>query len=141
MTSNQVRIVKQGFAAIAPYPERASALFFARLFEIDPAMRLLFPGDLRRRGARLIHAVELIVEDLHRPHVFVPALEALALRLAGHGFERSHYLAVGEAIAQTARTLLGDRFTAEVAAAIDAAFGELSARMLDSVRFEWRLAA
>lgn len=141
MTPNQVRIVKQSFAAIAPQRERLAALFFANLFEIDPTLRILFPGDLRRQGAKLMNAVQLLVEDLHRLHVFVPALEALAVRHVGYGLEQSHYAVVGEALTRTARTVLRERFTPEVEAALEAAYAKLSATMMEATRYELPLAA
>jgi hemoglobin-like flavoprotein len=141
MTPHQIRIVKQSFAAVAPQRERVAALFFASLFDIDPTLRLLFPGDLRRQGAKLMHAAELIVGELHRLHVFVPALEALAVRHVGYGLEQSHYAVVGEALMRTARAALGDRFTAEVEDAIAAAYAELSETMIHAVREDWPLAA
>jgi hemoglobin-like flavoprotein len=141
MTPAEIRIVKRSFALIEGEGDRAAAAFFAHLFEIDPTMRLLFPGDLRRRGIRLIHAVGLIVEDLHRLHVFVPALEALAVRYVGYGLEQSHYAVVGEALTRTARSILGIGFTPELEAALNSVYSQLSAVMMDAARWDYRLAA
>ena len=141
MTPAQIRIVKRSFAAIGDDRERAAGLFFANLFAIDPTLRLLFPGDSRRRGAKLMHAVGLIVEDLHRLHIFVPALEALAVRYVGYGLEQSHYAVVGEALSRTARVLLGKGFTPEVEDALDSAYAELSSVMMEAQPWEYRLAA
>jgi len=142
MTPAQIKIVKRSFALIEGQRERAAGLFFAHLFDIDPTMRLLFPGDLQRRGAKLIHAVGLIVEDLHRLHVFVPALEALAVRYVGYGLEQSHYAVVGEALSRTARSVLGLAFTPELEAALDTVYEELSSVMMEAARFgDYRLAA
>ena len=141
MTPAQIHIVRKSFASIAGERDRASALFFASLFEIDPSLRRLFPGDLRRCGAKLMHAVGLIVEDLHRLHIFVPALEALAIRYSGYGFEQSDYALVGDALARTARTLLGDNFTGEVEAALHHVYGELASVMMNAAPEDFRLAA
>ncbi|HET9427359.1 MAG TPA: globin domain-containing protein [Allosphingosinicella sp.] len=141
MAPDQIRIVRRGFQSIAGKSDRAAALFFAHLFEIDPSLRRLFPGDLARRGAKLVHAVGLIVEDLHRVYVFVPALEALAVRLAGHGLDPSDYARFGEALKRTARSLLGDRFTPDMEAALDRIYAELSGVMVGTTSREFRLAA
>ena len=141
MTPAQIRIVKRSFALIDGERDRAAALFFAHLFDIDPTMRLLFPGDLRRRGSRLVNAVGLIVEDLHRLHVFVPALEALAVRYVGYGLEQSHYAVVGEALSRTARSILGLAFTPELEAALNGVYAELSSVMMEAAGWNYRLAA
>ena len=141
MTPAQIRIVKRSFALIDGQRDRAAASFFAHLFEIDPTFRLLFPGDLKRRGARLMHAVAFIVEDLHRLHVFVPALEALAVRYVGYGLKQSHYAVVGRALSRTARSILGLGFTAELEAALNAVYAELSSVMMEAAGEDYRIAA
>ena len=141
MTPAEIRIVKRSFALIEGQRDRAASLFFAHLFDIDPTIRLLFPGDLRRRGARLVNTVGLIVEELHRLHVFVPALEALAVRYVDYGLERSHYAVVGEALSRTARSVLGLAFTPELEAALNSVYAELSSVMMDAADWNYRLAA
>ena len=141
MNPAEIRIVKQSFAAVALRRDRIAALFFANLFELDPTFRLLLPGDLRRRGAKLVHALELLVEGLDRLHVFAPALEALAVRHFGYGIEEAHYAVAGEALIRTARDALGERFTPEVEAAWRAAYAELTATMVAAARCELRMAA
>ena len=141
MSPAEIRIVKQSFAAVAPQRDRLAALFFANLFELDPTFRLLVPGDLRRRGAKLVHALGLLVEGLDRLHVFAPALEALAVRHFGYGIEESHYAVAGEALIRTARDALGDRFTPEVESAWRSAYAELTATMAAAARCELRMAA
>jgi len=43
----QVQLVKQSFAKIAPIVEQAADLFYGRLFEIAPQLRPLFKGDIK----------------------------------------------------------------------------------------------
>jgi hemoglobin-like flavoprotein len=142
MTPAQIKTIKRSFALIHGQRERAAGLFFFHLFDVDPKLRLLFPGDLKRRGAKLMHGVAMIVEDLHRLHIFVPALEALAVRYVDYGLELSHYDAFGEALSRTARSLLGLGFTPELEAALEAAYGEITSVMMDAAAIEdYRLAA
>ncbi len=141
MSPERIRIVRRSFQSVAAARDAAAAAFFDHLFGIDPALRLFFPGDLRRRGAKLVNAVGLVVEELHRPHVFVPALEALALRLAASGLEPSAYDAFGEALRRTARSLLGLGFSFEVESALDEAYSGIRDVMVGAAFQELRLAA
>lgn len=141
MSPDRIRIVRRSFQSVAGARDAAAAAFFGHLFEIDPKLRLFFPGDLRRRGAKLVHAVGLVVEDLHRPHVFVPALEALASRLAAHGLDPSAYDAFGQALRRTARSLLATGFTSEVESALDEAYSGIRDVMTETLFQELRLAA
>lgn len=142
MTPAEIKTIERGFALIEGQRDRAAGFFFFHLSDLDPALGSLFPGDLKRSGAKLMYGVGLIVEDLHRLHILVPALEALAVRYVGYGLELSHYAAFGEALTRTARSLLGLGFTPELRSALEAAYGEIAAVMMDSAAIEdYRLAA
>lgn len=141
MNPAQIRNVRSLYRSVAADRERAAALFFASLFELDPGLRRLFAGDLVRLGVKLIHGAGLVVEDFHRLHVFIPALEALAARLAGRGLQRCDYALIGEAVARAARALLGPDFTVDRESALAAAWREVSGVMIAAGPLELRLAA
>jgi hypothetical protein len=46
MTPHQIEIVKQSFAKIMPFQDQAAELFYCRLFELDPSLRLMFKSDM-----------------------------------------------------------------------------------------------
>jgi hypothetical protein len=46
MTPEQVTLVQQSFAQVAPIADQAAAMFYDRLFEIAPAVKPLFPSDM-----------------------------------------------------------------------------------------------
>src|SRR5215468_1011208 len=64
MTPGQVALVQESFAKIAPIREHAAALFYDRLFAIDPGTRPLFRGDMKRQGAKLMAAIKAVVKSL-----------------------------------------------------------------------------
>ena len=39
MTPEQINLVQQSFAKVAPISEQAAVLFYDRLFELDPALK------------------------------------------------------------------------------------------------------
>ena len=141
MLPAQIRIVRQSFARVAGCRQRVAALFYQNLFDVDPTFRLLLPGDLRGRGATLIDALAMMVENLHRPHVFIPALEMLAVRHVGYGLERSHYAVVREALLRTVTQALGADLTAEIEAAWGAAYDFIVEEMIANAWEDVRLAA
>ena len=51
MTPDQVRLVQQSFAKVAPIVDQAAIIFYDRLFEVAPAVKALFPADLAERRA------------------------------------------------------------------------------------------
>jgi hemoglobin-like flavoprotein len=46
LTQAQVTLVQETFAVIAPIADDAAALFYRRLFAIDPSLRAMFNGDM-----------------------------------------------------------------------------------------------
>src|SRR5258706_11982879 len=50
MTPKQIEIVQSTFTKVAPIVEIAADLFYARLFELDPQLKAMFKGDMKRQG-------------------------------------------------------------------------------------------
>lgn len=42
--------MQTNFAKVAQVAEKAAAMFYNRLFEIDPSLRALFKGDIAEQG-------------------------------------------------------------------------------------------
>ena len=49
MTLEQIQLVQASFAKIAPIAGPAAALFYQRLFTLDPTLAALFTGDMRKQ--------------------------------------------------------------------------------------------
>jgi nitric oxide dioxygenase len=54
MTNEQIKLVQDSFRQVAPIAETAAQLFYARLFELDPDLELLFKGNLSEQGRKLM---------------------------------------------------------------------------------------
>ncbi len=74
MTPDQVRLVRDSFAAVAPRAEEAAAAFYERLFALDPALRAMFPADLAGQRRKLVAALAAAVSGLDRPAALAPTL-------------------------------------------------------------------
>lgn len=114
MNSNQKALVQESFAQVRPMAEAAAALFYGRLFELDPTLRPLFKGDLKEQGRKLMDMLGLAVKGLDRPEALIPALETMGQRHAGYGVKDRDYETVGEALLWTLEQGLGPNFTPEV---------------------------
>ena len=57
MTPQQIALVRDSFAKVVPIKEQAAALFYDRLFALDPSTRALFRGDMKSQGAKLMAAI------------------------------------------------------------------------------------
>ena len=130
MTPRQIALVRESFAKVVPIKEQAAALFYERLFAIDPSTRPLFRGDMKSQGAKLMAAIAAVVKSLDRIDTMLDDLRTLARRHDGYGVRPEHYASVGAALLWTLEQGLGFGFTPEVRDAWAAAYGLLSSAMI-----------
>lgn len=130
MTPEQVRLVRASFARVVAQGDQAAALFYARLFALDPTLRALFEGDLAAQRAKLLSALAMVVGALDRLDEMLPAVRALGRRHARYGARSEHYATVGSALIWTLEQSLGDDFTLPVRRAWTAAYGLLAWTMI-----------
>jgi hemoglobin-like flavoprotein len=130
MTPDQVNLVQQSFAKVAPISDQAAVLFYDRLFEMAPSVKAMFPADLREQRKKLMATLAVVVGGLGRLESVLPAAGALAKRHVGYGAKPEHYPVVGGALLWTLEKGLGDAWTPEVADAWKTAYGTLSGFMI-----------
>src|SRR5215471_16634730 len=110
----QKALVQTSFAQVRPIADAAAALFYRRLFELDPTLRPLFKGDMEEQGRKLMEMIELAVKGLDRQEALLPALAALGRRHAGYGVNERDYETVGAALIWTLEQGLGPSFTPDI---------------------------
>jgi len=130
MTPEQVKLVQESFAKVAPISDKAAELFYGRLFEIAPHVRAMFPDDMSVQRGKLMATLATVVNGLNNLDTILPAASALAKRHVGYGAQAWHYPPVGEALLWTLEKGLGDAWTPPVAAAWAQAYATLSGFMI-----------
>jgi nitric oxide dioxygenase len=96
------------------------------LFEIAPAVKAMFPADLKEQRKNLMAALAIVVGGLSKLETILPAASALAKRHIAYGARPEHYAVVGAALLWILEKGLGESWTLEVACAWTAAYGALS---------------
>src|SRR6202171_353335 len=130
MTPDQVKLVQESFAKVAPISDTAAMLFYNRLFEVAPQVKAMFPADMTEQRRKLMATLAVVVNGLGNPESILPAASALATRHVSYGARAEHYPVVGAALLWTLEKGLGDGWTPEVAAAWTAAYGQVSGLMI-----------
>jgi nitric oxide dioxygenase len=141
MTPAQIQLVQTSFAKVAPIATAAADLFYARLFEIDPSLKSLFKGDLRRQGQMLMSMIATAVRGLSNPDGLIPVLRNLGQRHAAYGVTDAHYATVATALIWTLEQGMGPDFTPEVRGAWVAAYELMAGTMMQAAREAPMLAA
>ena len=117
MNGEQIKLVQESFEKVVPIADAAAALFYGRLFDLDPALEALFKGDMVEQGRKLMQMIGVAVKSLDRLEKVLPAVSALGARHARYGVREKDYETVGRALIWTLKKGLGDDFTPETEAA------------------------
>lgn len=128
-TLKQIELVQRTFAVVAPLADDVAALFYRRLFEIDPSLQSMFKGDMVSQRRKLMVMLTAAVKGLPRLDRLIPVLQDLGRRHADYGVIESQYETVGSALLWTLEKGLGPDFTPEVRDAWTTVYGVLAATM------------
>lgn len=134
MSPADIALVKESFRKLLPVADQAAALFYARLFELDPSLRPMFRGDMAEQGRKLMAMIALAVGALNRLDTFVPTVQRLGERHAGYGVREEHYATVGDALLWTLERGLGAGFTADVRNAWSSLYSLIANTMIEAAR-------
>src|SRR5215470_14666993 len=141
MTPQQIALVRQSFAKVAPIRDQAGTLFYDRLFTIDPSTRPLFHGDMKSQGAKLMAVISAVVKSLDRIETMLDDLRSLGRNHDRYGVRKEHYVSGGAALLWTLEQGLGPDFTPDVRDAWAAAYGLLISAMTEATSEPLRGAA
>jgi hemoglobin-like flavoprotein len=136
-TPQQLQLVRQSFAKIAPIAEQAAEVFYGRLFEIAPRLRPLFKGDIKAQGRKLMSTIGFAVGRLQQLPELVPVVQDLGRRHAAYGVKDEHYDIVAEALLWTLGQGLGPDFTPDVKEAWVSVYMTLATTMRSSAATGW----
>jgi hemoglobin-like flavoprotein len=134
VTPAEIHLVKDSFRKIVPIADQASALFYARLFELDPSLRPMFRGDMAEQGRKLMTMIATAVASLERLDTIVPAIRQLGARHAAYQVTEEHFATVGAALLWTLEKGLGPEFMPEVRAGWSTTYSLLANVMIEAAR-------
>jgi hemoglobin-like flavoprotein len=114
MSPTQIELVQTSFNDVKPVAAVAAELFYNRLFTLDPSLRPLFKGDMKRQGDLLMTMLAAAVRGLSNLEALAPVVRQMGARHAGYGVRAEHYQTVGAALLWTLEQGLGAKFTPAV---------------------------
>jgi len=130
MTPEQKRLIKQTWSQVVPIADTAAAIFYDRLFEIDPSTRALFRMTaMTEQRKKLMQTISVALQGLDNLEALTPVVENLGRRHRGYGVTDKHHESVGAALLWTLEKGLGTAWTPQAAAAWTELYGLLSSIM------------
>lgn len=114
MTREQIFLVQNSFKKVAPIQAAAAALFYKRLFELDPSLQGMFCKDITKQGHELMAMLATAVQGLSDLDRLLPVVRDLGIRHRDYGVEPAHYETAGAALLWTLEQGLEGDFTEDV---------------------------
>ncbi len=134
LTENQICLIEESFAAVAPRGAALVARFYERLFEDYPQVKPMFKTDIHEQQKKLLGALALVVENIRKPEKLQPALEQLGIKHNDYDVVPEQYQAVGGTLLKTLAEFAGDVWGSELEDAWGTAYGAISKKMIDSAQ-------
>ena len=136
MTPQHISVVTSTWQQVIPIRETAAALFYGKLFEMDPSLRPLFKGDMQEQGRKLMSMLNTAVVSLSNLDRLLPVVQELGRRHSKYGVQHKHYETVAAALIWTLNQGLGPAFTDEVKQAWVATYTVLATTMKNAAADE-----
>jgi len=109
LTTHEEELVTQTFAEIAPQVDRATEMFYDRLFEVEPSTKGMFgEGDQR---FEMFNILATAVKSLSYSGTTGPDLNALGRRHVTYGVTLKQFDVVRDVLIWTFEQILGEQFT------------------------------
>jgi nitric oxide dioxygenase len=123
--------VETSFDLLAPRGDELMDEFYSRLFAVAPAVKPLFPDDMRRQKAMLLAALVLVRKSIRDLDAIAPTLRRLGACHVAYGAKPQHYPIVGQALIGSMAEIAGDAWRPEYEHAWAAAFELVADTMLE----------
>lgn len=135
MLDENKQLVQNSFAKqVQPISDAAASLFYARLFELNPALRPLFKQDMTVQRRMLMSVLATAINGLDDLDALVPTVESLGRRHVGYGVKDADYDTVGQALLEALQQGLGEEFTPGIRAAWAEAYMLLASVMRNAAK-------
>jgi len=130
MKPDQISSVQESFDRVFPIKNELATTFYAKLFEIAPAVRAMFPENMDEQRQKLSDTLAYVVPNLHRPEVIEETILGLARRHRRYGALPAHFGPVGLALVHALKTHMPGEFTEELGVAWLEAYTFISDMMI-----------
>ena len=133
MTHRQIEIIENSWDILLLHPEEASETFYARLFFLDPSLRLLFGEDINSQAQKLVAMITFIVHKLNDLDDIMADVKDLGLRHKEYKVRPEHFVSLSSALLWTLEKRLGKLWDDETKVAWATIYDIISKPMIDAV--------
>ena len=132
MTKQKILVVKTSWSYAIINSEEIGAQFYEKLFELDPALRVLFKPEMQAQTKKLMTMITFVISKLQTLEDIISEVNALAQRHVRYGVRAEYYQTVGLALLWTLEKNLGDYWNTETQQAWTEVYTLLSNAMIEA---------
>ncbi len=132
MNDLKILAVKTSWSYVMRDAEEAGTLFYRKLFQLDPSLRLLFKHDIDAQAGKLTDMVTYIISRLQHMDDIERVITALANRHVQYGVRPAHYQTVGQALLWTLETVLKGHWDDNTRTAWTEVYGLVATTMINA---------
>ncbi len=130
LTSKQIELVENSRDFVLLNAQDTGAVFYKKLFALDPGLRTLFKGEIKTQSQKLVAMITFTVHKLNTMDDIMADVRALGIQHKNKLVQPHHYATVGDALFWTLENTLGENWNAEVKEAWTSVYHALASTML-----------
>jgi nitric oxide dioxygenase len=131
MTPEQLSLISETVGIVVADADRFSTRFYERLFELAPATRKLFPGDLTEQRGKLVDELAFLAGAATDLPAFIDRARHLGARHQTYGVRPGDYDIVRTALLDSLALVVGAQWTADSSHAWQALYRLIAETMLE----------
>jgi nitric oxide dioxygenase len=141
ITEDQLDLLRASMRLVNARKPLMSAIFYERLFEIEPDFRRLFGGDVLEQTDKVMFALGAVLAQIHDVEACRDMTRDLAIRHVGYGVAAGDYVKAGDAVMATLAEVLEPEWSPDLEAAWRAAYDRIAQAMVEAAYPEAQTAA
>ncbi|MGC4022616.1 MAG: ATP-binding protein [Cyclobacteriaceae bacterium] len=132
LTTKQTELVESSWDYVLLNSHEAGAVFYKRLFALDPSLRQLFKGDIQLQSQKLVAMVTFAVHKLSHLDEIIADIKALGVAHHKKYVMPEHYPIVASALLWTLEKSLGNHWNDEIRDAWTHVYNMLAKVMIEA---------
>lgn len=128
--SSQALLLKESWSHIEDRLDDMANYFYARMFQVDPNIRELFPIAMAEQRTRFVETLAMILQSIDDPDRFDQIVRRLGRNHRRYHIQPEHFGVFGTALLEAMRAYCGPRWSVEYDQAWRDAYDAVAAKML-----------
>jgi len=130
LTSKQIELVENSWDYVLLNSQETGAVFYKKLFEIDPGLRQLFKSEIHMQSQKFVAMITFAVHKLNNLDEVIADVKALGMHHHKNSVKPEHYASVAVALLWTIENVLGKEWNNEIKEAWMAVYTALAKAMI-----------